>query len=68
MSESVEWISKKIDKFVVVNKRLGKGAFGTVFRGFFEEDETRLIAAKQIPIKNISDKMVKLVKREITSL
>lgn len=43
---NADWISKKIDKFVVVNKRLGKGAFGTVFRGFFEEDETRLIAAK----------------------
>lgn len=67
---NMEWVSKKIDKFVIVNKRLGKGAFGTVFRGYFEEDESRLIAAKQIAIKNItnSDKMIKLIKREISNL
>lgn len=70
MGEGSDWISKKIDKFVVVNKRLGKGAFGTVFRGFCEDDENKLVAAKQIPIKNISnsDKMIKLIKREINNL
>jgi len=46
MAEGNDWISKKIDKFVVVNKRLGKGAFGTVFRGYFEDDESKLVAAK----------------------
>jgi len=46
MTEGGDWISKKIDKFVVVNKKLGKGAFGTVFRGYFEEDEKKLVAAK----------------------
>ncbi|KAL4479582.1 hypothetical protein ABPG72_004178 [Tetrahymena utriculariae] len=70
MAEGSDWISKKIDKFVVVNKKLGKGAFGTVFRGFCEDDESKLVAAKQIPIKNISnsDKMIKLIKREINNL
>jgi hypothetical protein len=35
------WTNKRVDKFVVVNHRLGKGAFGIVYRGFFIDDETR---------------------------
>jgi serine/threonine-protein kinase ULK/ATG1 len=53
-----------------VNNVLGKGAFGKVFRGFFAEDETKLVAAKAISIKSISDsgKMLELIKREISIL
>lgn len=31
---SEEWTTKKIDKYVVVNKKLGSGTYGIVYRGF----------------------------------
>ncbi len=30
----MDWTTKKIDKYVIVNKKLGGGAFGTVYRGY----------------------------------
>lgn len=33
-----EWISKKIGKYIIVNKVLGKRSFGTMYRGFCEDD------------------------------
>lgn len=36
-----DWTNKRVDKFVVVNNKLGKGAFGTVYRGFFSDDESK---------------------------
>lgn len=33
------WTTKKVDKYVLVNKKLGSGAYGTVYRGFLAEDE-----------------------------
>ncbi len=55
---------------MVVNQKLGEGAFGKVYRGFFADDETSLVAAKAIPIKDISNsnKMLELIKREIQIL
>ncbi|EAR96377.2 dual-specificity kinase domain protein (macronuclear) [Tetrahymena thermophila SB210] len=69
-SEEKSWTNKKVDHFVVVNNVLGKGAFGKVYRGFCVEDENKLVAAKAIPIKSISDsgKMLELIKREIAIL
>ncbi len=66
----VEWSNKKVDKFVVVNQLLGEGAFGVVYRGFFADDESKLVAAKAISIQKISDsaKMLELIKREINIL
>jgi len=29
-----EWTTKKVDKYVLVNKTLGQGAYGIVYRGF----------------------------------
>lgn len=46
-----EWKTKKIDKYVIVNKKLGSGAYGVVYRGFFVEDETKYVAVKTLPIK-----------------
>lgn len=46
-----EWTTKKVDKYVLVNKKLGSGAYGIVYRGFFAEDESRQVAVKTIPIK-----------------
>ncbi len=70
MEDDKSWTNKKVDHFVVVNSVLGKGAFGKVYRGFFAEDETKLVAAKAISIKSISDsgKMLELIKREISIL
>lgn len=34
-----DWTNKKVDRFVVVNNELGKGAFGVVYRGYYAEDE-----------------------------
>jgi len=70
MSEEKNWTNKKVDNFVVVNNILGKGAFGKVYRGFCVDDESKLVAAKAIPIKSISDsgKMLELIKREIAIL
>jgi serine/threonine-protein kinase ULK/ATG1 len=29
-----EWTTKRVDKFVIVNKVLGEGTYGIVYRGF----------------------------------
>lgn len=29
-----EWTTKRVDRFVIVNKVIGKGTYGTVYRGF----------------------------------
>ncbi len=49
----MEWTNKRVDKFVVINEKLGKGAFGTVYKAFFHNDETKLVAAKAIKISEI---------------
>ena len=36
-----DWTTKKVDKYFVVNKILGNGAYGIVYRGFLQEDETK---------------------------
>ncbi|CAD8091986.1 unnamed protein product [Paramecium primaurelia] len=65
-----DWTTKKVDKYVVVNKTLGQGAYGIVYRGFLQEDETKQVAVKTIKIATISDtpKMIELIKREIAIL
>jgi serine/threonine-protein kinase ULK/ATG1 len=35
-----EWTTKKIDRYIVVNKKLGSGTYGIVYRGFLKEDES----------------------------
>jgi serine/threonine-protein kinase ULK/ATG1 len=48
---SDQWTTKVVDKYVVVNKKLGQGAYGVVYNGFMREDESRKVAVKTIPMK-----------------
>lgn len=61
---------KQVDKFIVTNKILGKGAFGTVYRGFFRDNHSKVVAVKVIPLEKVStdNKFIKLLKREIEIL
>lgn len=45
-----DWSTKQIDKYIIVNKKLGSGAFGTVYRGFKKADESKQVAVKAISI------------------
>ena len=61
---------KQIDKFVVTNQLLGKGAFGKVYRGFFKNDHSKIIAVKMISLNtaNKDPKFIEYLKREIEIL
>lgn len=65
--ESSDQQYKQVDKFIVTNKLLGKGAFGMVYRGFFKADNSKMAAIKVIPIEKISQepRFLDLLKREI---
>jgi hypothetical protein len=36
-----DWTTKQIDKYILVNKKLGSGAFGIVYRGYRKDDESK---------------------------
>lgn len=47
-----EWKRKKIDNFVILNKVIGKGAYGTVYLGCNDSGNTQArIAVKTVPIE-----------------
>ncbi len=54
----------------MINNKLGEGAFGKVYSGFVADDEKKQVAAKSIPILDISKshQMLELIKREISIL
>lgn len=58
---------KQVDKFIVTSQLLGKGSFGVVYRGFFKDDHSRIVAVKVTPLEKISadPKFLELLKREI---
>jgi serine/threonine protein kinase len=58
---------KQVDKFIVTSHLLGKGSFGNVYRGFFKDDHSNIVAVKVIPLEKISSdpKFLELLKREI---
>ncbi len=35
-----EWTTKRIDRYIIVNKKLGCGTYGIVYRGYLKDDET----------------------------
>ena len=58
---------KQVDKFIVTSQLLGKGSFGVVYRGFFKDDHSKIVAVKVTPLEKISadPKFLELLKREI---
>ncbi len=58
---------KQVDKFIVTSQLLGKGSFGVVYRGFFKDDHSKIVAIKVTPLEKISadPKFLELLKREI---
>lgn len=47
----MDWTTKKVDKYVVVNKKLGSGSYGTVYRAYVYGDTKKQVAAKAITLK-----------------
>ena len=48
---SEEWKKKKIDNFVILNKILGKGTYGTVYLGYMDTGQNQVrIAVKTVPM------------------
>ena len=60
---------KLVNGFVITNTILGEGAFGKVLLGHYENDVSKKVAVKVIPVNNIpkknSKEFTKLLKREI---
>jgi hypothetical protein len=48
---SEDWKKKKIDNFVILNKVLGKGTYGTVYLGYMDDGKNQVrIAVKTVPM------------------
>lgn len=48
------WTTKLVDKYLVVNKRLGSGSFGIVYHALMKENYNHHLAAKTILSKVVS--------------
>lgn len=65
---------KRVGRFIIqTNHSLGKGAFGTVYAGYVEDEPSVKIAAKVIAKSSFNnlpekDKFIELVRREIQIL
>jgi serine/threonine-protein kinase ULK/ATG1 len=46
---------KVIQDYVVTPVVLGKGCFGTVYRGYFKNNKSQLLAVKTISLSNIKN-------------
>ncbi|KAM3146578.1 hypothetical protein pb186bvf_001113 [Paramecium bursaria] len=66
----MDWKTKKVDQFVILNKKLGEGQFGIVYRGHHRDDPTKFVAVKAIPMHKVqqSDLLQQHVMREISIL
>ncbi|CAD8066563.1 unnamed protein product [Paramecium sonneborni] len=65
-----EWSTKQVLKYIVINEKLSFEAFGCLYKGFFKEDETKLIAVKMVKIALFDEnpKLLELFKQEIAIL
>ena len=57
---------KKIGDYVLTPVVLGKGCFGTVYRGYMKNDKDKLLAVKAIPLSSIKNEDI--IRREIEIL
>lgn len=57
---------KVVQDYVITPVVLGKGCFGTVFRGYMKSNKSELLAVKAIPLNSIKNE--EIIKREIEIL
>lgn len=62
----IEFEDRKMDEFSI-QKKLGKGTYGTVFQAF-DETNQELVALKKIRLKKFDDGVPKDIIREIEAL
>jgi serine/threonine-protein kinase ULK/ATG1 len=46
---------KVVQDYVITPVVLGKGCFGTVFRGYMKNNKSQLLAVKAIPLSSIKN-------------
>lgn len=54
---------KVIQDYVITPVVLGKGCFGTVYRGYMKNNKSQLLAVKAIPLNSIKNEDI--IRREI---
>lgn len=57
---------KVVQDYVITPVVLGKGCFGTVYRGYMKNNKSQLLAVKAIPIASIKNE--EIIRREIEIL
>lgn len=57
---------KVIQDYVITPVVLGKGCFGTVYRGYMKNNKSQLLAVKAIPLTSIKNEDI--IRREIQIL
>jgi serine/threonine protein kinase len=58
---------KLIENYIVTPYKLGEGSFGVVYRGYLKDDKAKILAVKQIELKNLKGGLA-LLKRELDVL
>ena len=49
---------KVVQDYVITPVVLGKGCFGTVFRGYMKNNKSELLAVKAIPLNSIKNEEI----------
>jgi len=59
---------KQVDKYIITEKMLGKGSFGSVFFGYYALDQNIQVAIKQIPMQDLTKSQMDILTREIKTM